>query len=136
MIVLKIRKGTFLRVYVKIKLMRNTINLFSFTLLCRIKFIPKYLNKILSNTMKEENPKFNAKLKALNWLYSTLYQEEFLPRTSFKKFREENIYFLDGMTISSQMKEYNRYYFYCICMKVKLPITKEEIKHYFNTKGF
>lgn len=85
--------------------------------------------------MKEENPKFNAKLKALNWLYATLYKEEFLKRTSFKKFREENMYFLDGMTISSQMKEYNRYYFYLICLRVKLPITKEEIKYYFNTKG-
>jgi hypothetical protein len=85
--------------------------------------------------MRDENPKFQAKLKAINWLYATLYQEEFLPRMSFKKFREENMYFLDGLSISSQMKEYNRYYFYLICMSVKLPITKEEIRYYFNTKG-
>ena len=86
--------------------------------------------------MNKENPKFQAKLKALNWLYISLYEEEVLPRTSFKKFREENMYFLDGMTIASQIKEYNRYYFYLICMSVKLPITKEEIRYYFNTKGF
>ncbi len=85
--------------------------------------------------MREENPKFNAKLKALNWLYATLYQEEFLPRTSFKKFREENMYFLDGMNIASQMKEYNLFYFYCICKKVKLPITRNEIRNYFIQKG-
>lgn len=86
--------------------------------------------------MSEENRKFNAKLRALNWLYVTFYHEEILPRTSFKKFREENMYFLDGMTIASQIKEYNRYYFYLICISVKLPITKEEIRYYFKSKGF
>lgn len=85
--------------------------------------------------MKEENPKFLAKIKALNWLYTTLYQEEVLPRTSFKKFREENMYFLDGMTIASQMKEYNLFYFYSVCKRVKLPITREEVKYYFVRKG-
>lgn len=84
--------------------------------------------------MNKENPKFQAKLKALNWLYISLYEEEVLPRTSFKKFREENMYFLDGLNIASQIKEYNRYYFYCICMKVNLPITREEINYYLNTK--
>lgn len=85
--------------------------------------------------MSEENPRFNAKLKALNWLYVTLYEEEILPRQSFKKFREENIYFLDGMNIASQMKEYNFFYFYSICKKVRLPITREEVKYYFTRKG-
>jgi hypothetical protein len=99
------------------------------------RFTPKFLKKKLSNTMNKENPKFQAKLKALNWLYISLYEEEVLPRTSFKKFREENMYFLDGMNIASQMKEYNRYYFYLICMSVKLPITKEEIRCYFNKKA-
>lgn len=85
--------------------------------------------------MNKENPKFHAKLKALNWLYISLYEEEVLPRTSFKKFREENMYFLDGMNIASQMKEYNKHYFYLICVSVKLPITKEEIRYYFKSRG-
>ena len=85
--------------------------------------------------MSEENPKFNAKLKALNWLYVTLYEEEIVPRTSFKKFREQNMYFLDGMNIASQMKEYNLFYFYSVCKRVKLPITRNEVKYYFTSKG-
>ena len=85
--------------------------------------------------MYEESPKFKAKYKALNWLYVTLYEEEIIPRTSFKKFREQNMYFLDGMNIASQMKEYNLFYFYCVCKKVKLPITRNEVKYYFTIKG-
>lgn len=85
--------------------------------------------------MNKENPKFQAKLKALNWLYISLYEEEVLPRTSFKKFREENMYFLDGMNIASQMKEYNLFYFYSICKRVKLPVSRDEVKYYFTRKG-
>jgi hypothetical protein len=85
--------------------------------------------------MNEESPKFKAKNNALNWLYATLYEEEIVPRTSFKKFREENKYFLEGMNIASQMKEYNFFYFYCICKKVKLPITRNEVRNYFTQKG-
>jgi hypothetical protein len=135
LIVLKRRSGTFLRVSVKIKLMRYTINLFSSTMHRSIRFIRKFLNKKSLNIMNEESPKFKAKHKALNWLYVTLYEDEIIPRTSFKKFREENMYFLDGMNIASQMKEYNLFYFYCICKKVKLPITRNEVRNYFTQKG-
>jgi hypothetical protein len=82
--------------------------------------------------MREEKKTANPKLRALNWLYETLYKDEIIPRISFKKFKEENTFFLDGLTIKNQIKEFNMFYFYTICNKVKLPIHRSEVKDFFD----
>ena len=82
--------------------------------------------------MKEEKKVINPKLKALNWLYVTLYKEEVMPRIIFKKFKEENTFFLDGMSIKIQRLEYDAHYLYLICRKMRLPITRSEIIAYLN----
>ena len=99
-----------------------------------IKYTPKFLSKKFLNIMREENQLINPKSKALNWIYATIYKEEIFPRSSFKKFKEENAFFLDGLTIKLQMREHDMYYFYFVCKKVKLPITRVEIREYFVSK--
>ena len=116
------------------KYLEYIINLFSFTLCCGIRYTPKFLNKKSLNTMRDENQFINPKSKALNWIYATIYKEEIFPRSSFKKFKEENAFFLDGLSIKLQMREHDMYYFYFVCKKVKLPITRVEIREYFVTK--
>jgi hypothetical protein len=85
--------------------------------------------------MREEKNMASPKLRALNWLYITLYEDEVLPRESFSKFRKENMYFLDGMTIKLQRQEYDNHYFYVVCKKVKLPITRKEINEFLFNRG-
>ena len=85
--------------------------------------------------MREEKKMVSPKLRALNWLYITLYEDEVLPRESFSKFRKENMYFLDGMSIKLQRQEYDHHYFYVVCKKVKLPITRKEINEYIHLRG-
>ena len=81
-----------------------------------------------------EKTSLNSKIRSLNWLYSNVLELDILPKGSFRKFRKENIYFLDGMSIKLQKKEFDHHYFYLVCKNVKLPITRNEIKEYFKLK--
>ncbi len=76
----------------------------------------------------------HIKKRALKYVFDNIYSKGFFPQKSFNEFRKENMYFLDGMNIASQMKEYNLFYFYSVCMKVKLPITRNDVKYYFTRK--
>jgi hypothetical protein len=83
-----------------------------------------------------EKTSLNSKIRSLNWLYSNVLELDILPKGSFRKFRTENMYFLDGMSIKLQRQEYDHHYFYVVCKKVKLPITRKEINEFlFNREN-
>ena len=80
--------------------------------------------------MIEENPKLKQKIKILNLLHIKFSDAKLIERGSFRQFKNDNLFFLDGMTIKMQKREYDAFHLYSICMLMKFRTTPDEIKEY------
>ena len=82
--------------------------------------------------MIEENPKLKQKMKILNLLHIKFSDAKLIERGSFRQFKNDNLFFLDGMTIKMQKREYDAFHLYSICMLMKFRTTPDEIKEYLS----
>ena len=80
--------------------------------------------------MMIENPKLKQKIKILNLLHIKFSDAKLIERGSFRQFKNDNLFFLDGMTIKMQKREYDAFHLYSICMLMKFRTTPDEIKEY------
>ncbi len=80
--------------------------------------------------MIEENPKLKQKIKILNLLHIKFSDAKLIERGSFRQFKNDNLFFLDGMTIKMQKREYDAFHLYSICVLMKFRTTPDEIKEY------
>ena len=80
--------------------------------------------------MIKENPKLKQKIKILNLLHIKFSDAKLIERGSFRQFKNDNLFFLDGMTIKMQKREYDAFHLYSICMLMKFRTTPNEIKEY------
>jgi hypothetical protein len=80
--------------------------------------------------MMIENPKLKQKMKILNLLHIKFSDAKLIERASFRQFKNDNLFFLDGMTIKMQKREYDAFHLYSICMLMKFRTTPDEIKEY------
>ena len=80
--------------------------------------------------MMIENPKLKQKMKILNLLHIKFSDAKLIERGSFRQFKNDNLFFLDGMTIKMQKREYDAFHLYSICMLMKFRTTPDEIKEY------
>ena len=78
----------------------------------------------------KENPKLKSKMKVLNFLHVKFSEAKLVERISFRQFQNDNIFFLDGMTIKMQKREYDAFHLFSICMLMKFRTTPNEIKEY------
>ena len=78
----------------------------------------------------KENPKLKSKIKVLNFLHVKFSEAKLVERISFRQFQNDNIFFLDGMTIKMQKREYDAFHLFSICMLMKFRTTPNEIKEY------
>jgi hypothetical protein len=77
--------------------------------------------------MKEQN-----KTKALLYVFKNVYSLDIFPKSSFKEFRQANMFFLDGLSIKQPQREFEAYSFYLIAKKMHLPVNRNEIKEFFD----
>ena len=82
--------------------------------------------------MIEENPKLKQKMKIFNLLHIKFSDAKLIERGSFRQFQNDNLFFLDGMTIKMKKREYDAFYLYSICMLMKFRTTPDEIKEYLS----
>ena len=85
--------------------------------------------------MIEENPKLKQKMKILNLLHIKFSDAKLIERGSFRQFKNDNLFFLDGMTIKMQKREYDAFHLYSICMLMKFRTTPDEIKEYLSLQA-
>ena len=82
--------------------------------------------------MIKENPKLKQKMKILNLLHIKFSDAKLIERGSFRQFQNDNLFFLDGMTIKMKKREYDAFHLYSICMLMKFRTTPDEIKEYLS----
>jgi hypothetical protein len=82
--------------------------------------------------MIEENPKLKQKIKILNLLHIKFSDAKLIERGSFRQFKNDNLFFLDGMSIKMQKREYDAFHLYSICVLMKFRTTPDEIKEYLS----
>ena len=82
--------------------------------------------------MMIENPKLKQKIKILNLLHIKFSDAKLIERGSFRQFKNDNLFFLDGMTIKMQKREYDAFHLYSICVLMKFRTTPDEIKEYLS----
>jgi len=82
--------------------------------------------------MIKENPKLKQKIKILNLLHIKFSDAKLIERGSFRQFKNDNLFFLDGMTIKMQKREYDAFHLYSICVLMKFRTTPDEIKEYLS----
>ena len=69
-------------------------------------------------------------MKVLNFLHVKFRDAKLVERISFRQFQNDNIFFLEGMTIKMQKREYDAFHLFSICMLMKFRTTPNEIKEY------
>jgi len=82
--------------------------------------------------MIKENPKLKQKMKILNLLHIKFSDAKLIERGSFRQFQNDNLFFLDGMTIKMKKREYDAFHLYSICLLMKFRTTPDEIKEYLS----
>ena len=85
--------------------------------------------------MMIENPKLKQKIKILNLIHIKFRDAKLIERGSFRQFQNDNLFFLDGMTIKMKKREYDAFYLYSICMLMKFKTTPNEIKEYLSLQA-
>ncbi len=79
--------------------------------------------------------KRKAKLRTLRIVMKNVYSIGIFPQMSFNEFRNQNLFFLSGLSIKDQMFEYKCYGFYEVCRGIKLKVTSEEVREFFRIEG-
>ena len=68
----------------------------------------------------------------MNLIHIKFSDAKLIERGSFRQFKNDNLFFLDGMTIKMQKREYDAFHLYSICMLMKFRTTPDEIKEYLS----
>ena len=85
--------------------------------------------------MIKENPKLKQKMKILNLLHIKFSDAKLIERGSLRQFQNDNLFFLDGMTIKMKKREYDAFHLYSICLLMKFRTTPNEIKEYLSLQA-